>query len=190
MWLLFSCIIKKLSTTQECEGSTLEHFRAHANRRIYCNERKHNTTENSEYRLHLNASVATKSLKPSLVHEMKWVAWHSYTLFKSLQTWFLSVIFNRHESVQVYCLAQGHLQTYPNTDTQTLAQGCLQLQADWGHIYDVLLLWSSHHILFLISQPCNPVWHKDGCWCWLGSNMEQRTKMRRFLISERSAVRF
>lgn len=54
-------------------------------------------------------------------------------------------------------------ETKSNSYTQTLAQGCLQLQADGGHIYDLLLLWSSHHVLFLISQPCNPVWHKDGC---------------------------
>lgn len=34
-------------------------------------------------------------------------------------------------------------ETKSNSYAQTLAQGCLQLQADGGHIYDLLLLFSS-----------------------------------------------
>lgn len=60
------------------------------------------------------------------------------------------------------------------SNRQTLVQVCFQQRADRGHISDLLLLWSSpHHILFLIGQPCNPVWHKDGCSCWLWANSEQ-----------------
>lgn len=40
MWILFSCIIKKWAPPTASEGSTLEHFRAHANMRIYCNEKE------------------------------------------------------------------------------------------------------------------------------------------------------
>lgn len=40
MWILFSCIIKKWVPPTLHEGSTLEHFRAHANMRIYCNEKE------------------------------------------------------------------------------------------------------------------------------------------------------
>lgn len=40
MWILFSCIIKKWVPPTLREGSTLEHFRAHANMRIYCNEKE------------------------------------------------------------------------------------------------------------------------------------------------------
>lgn len=72
-------------------------------------------------------------------------------------------------------------QTLNQTVKHTLAHGCLQLQADWGYIYD--WLGRSHHILFLISHPCNPVWHKDGCWCWLWSNMEHRTRLRQIPIA-------
>lgn len=39
-WILFSCIIKKWAPPTLHEGSTLEHFRAHANMRIYCNEKE------------------------------------------------------------------------------------------------------------------------------------------------------
>lgn len=74
------------------------------------------------------------------------------------------------------------------SNRQTLAQVCVQLHADRGHISDLLLLWSFHHlILFLIGQPCNPVWHKDGCSYWLRANMSC-TRMKQIPISAHSAT--
>lgn len=43
-----------------------------------------------------------------------------------------------------------------------------------SHLWFVALADFSQRKLFLISHPCNPLWHKDGCWRWLRSNIRAK----------------
>lgn len=101
-----------------------------------------------------------------VVHKMTWVAIILSTCYWNHVSfcWFFSVFAVSEAKLSAWHKA-NFTKSVSNINAQILAQSCFQLQADRGYVY-LLLLWSCCHLLFLISQPCNPVQRNDGWWCW------------------------
>lgn len=140
--------------------------------RIYCNVKD----KNGKQRL-LNTRNFCKDKIPEAV--LQNVGWHIFCnrpiYTKSMMRIFNQILIWHYWFIGVfeYCLAQGqkHWIKQTNICTSLLSVASRQRSHLW-FVAPVEFSSSPHHILFLIGQPCNPVWHKDGCSCWLWANSE------------------
>lgn len=145
---------------------------------------KGNTTQQKQWASTRSEQANIESLKPPAS------PWYSISGLNYLHTTGTPLIVLRVANCegwqQVCCPAAS----FPaSSERATLGPGCFQR----GRTEVTFMMCCSCGVsstLFLISQPCNPVWHKDGCCCWLPASVEQRTSRRQIPISARSATHF